>query len=58
MMASVTTSTKPADGVSGVARTVARLPATSFFVTSAVFHYLGPSLAVLLFAHVDVLGVA
>ena len=37
---------------------VARLPPASFFLTSAVFHYLGPSLAVLLFAHVDVLGVA
>jgi len=36
---------------------VARLPPTSFFLTSAIFHYLGPSLAVLLFAHVDVLGV-
>jgi inner membrane transporter RhtA len=41
-----------------VARTVARLPPTSFFATSAVFHYLGPSLAVLLFAHVQALGVA
>lgn len=30
----------------------------SFFLVSAVFHYLGPSLAVLLFARVDVLGVA
>jgi inner membrane transporter RhtA len=29
-----------------------------FFLASAVFHYLGPSLAVLLFAHVAVLGVA
>jgi len=37
---------------------VARLPPVSFFLTSAVFHYLGPSLAVLLFAHVGVLGVA
>jgi inner membrane transporter RhtA len=41
-----------------VARAVVGLPPTSFFLTSAVFHYLGPSLAVLLFAHVDVLGVA
>jgi inner membrane transporter RhtA len=41
-----------------VARTVARVPPTSFFLTSAVFHYLGPSLAVLLFAHINVLGVA
>jgi inner membrane transporter RhtA len=34
------------------------LPPEAFFVVSAVFHYLGPSFAVLLFAHVDVLGVA
>lgn len=39
-------------------RVVARLPPASFFGISAVFHYLGPSLAVLLFAHVGVLGVA
>jgi inner membrane transporter RhtA len=36
----------------------ASLPPEAFFVLSAVFHYLGPSFAVLLFAHVDVLGVA
>jgi len=47
---------RPAPGL--IARTVGRLPPTSFFLTSAVFHYLGPSLAVLLFVHVDVLGVA
>jgi inner membrane transporter RhtA len=41
-----------------VAGAVAALPPSSFFLTSAVFHYLGPSLAVLLFAHVGVLGVA
>src|SRR5215471_19734127 len=41
-----------------IARTVSRMPPTSFFLTSAVFHYLGPSLAVLLFAHVATLGVA
>ena len=35
-----------------------RVPAQSFFLVSAVFHYLGPSLAVLLFTRVDVLGVA
>jgi len=34
------------------------LPPQSFFLVSAVFHYLGPSLAVLLFARLDVLGVA
>ena len=39
-----------------VARTVARMPPTSFFLTSAVFHYLGPALAVLLFAHVAAPG--
>ena len=33
------------------------LPAHAFFVISAVFHYLGPSFAVLLFARIDVLGV-
>jgi inner membrane transporter RhtA len=30
----------------------------AYFIGSAVFHYLGPSFAVLLFARVDVLGVA
>jgi len=35
-----------------------RLPPQAFFLISAVFHYLGPSLAVLLFARVGVLGVA
>ena len=33
-----------------------RLPPQSFFLVSAVFHYLGPSLAVLLFTRVGVLG--
>src|SRR5438270_7276958 len=35
-----------------------RLPPHIYFVVSAVFHYLGPSFAVLLFARVPVLGVA
>jgi inner membrane transporter RhtA len=35
-----------------------KAPPESFFVVSAVFHYLGPAFAVLLFARVDVLGVA
>ena len=35
-----------------------RVPPQAFFGVSAVFHYLGPSLAVLLFARLDVLGVA
>jgi inner membrane transporter RhtA len=37
---------------------LARLPPQSFFLVSAVFHYLGPALAVLLFARVPVLGMA
>jgi inner membrane transporter RhtA len=34
------------------------VPPHAFFMVSALFHYLGPSFAVLLFAHVGVLGVA
>jgi len=34
------------------------MPPQVYFVVSAVFHYLGPSLAVLLFARLDVFGVA
>src|SRR3954447_21601065 len=34
------------------------VPPHLYFVLSAVFHYLGPAFAVLLFARVDVLGVA
>ena len=37
---------------------VERVPPHAYFVGSAVFHYLGPAFAVLLFARVDVLGVA
>jgi inner membrane transporter RhtA len=37
---------------------VATVPPHAYFVVSAVFHYLGPAFAVLLFARVDVLGVA
>jgi inner membrane transporter RhtA len=35
-----------------------RFPPHVFFFVSAVFHYLGPAFAVLLFAHVPVAGVA
>jgi inner membrane transporter RhtA len=35
-----------------------RLPPHLYFVVSAIFHYLGPAFAVLLFARVAVLGVA
>jgi inner membrane transporter RhtA len=38
--------------------TVYTAPPQLYFVGSAVFHYLGPAFAVLLFARVDVLGVA
>jgi inner membrane transporter RhtA len=34
------------------------VPPEAFFICSAIFHYLGPAFAVLLFAKVDVLGVA
>lgn len=37
---------------------VDRLPPHVYFMVSAVFHYLGPAFAVLLFARVGVLGVA
>src|SRR5262245_18740969 len=35
-----------------------RIPPHGYFLVSAVFHYLGPAFAVLLFAHVAPLGVA
>jgi inner membrane transporter RhtA len=35
-----------------------RTPPQAYFVVSAIFHYLGPAFAVLLFARIDVLGVA
>jgi inner membrane transporter RhtA len=35
-----------------------RVPPQAYFVVSAVFHYLGPAFAVLLFARIHVLGVA
>src|SRR5260221_2432438 len=34
------------------------VPPQAYFVVSAIFHYLGPAFAVLLFAQVGVLGVA
>src|SRR5947199_2800650 len=39
-------------------RTAERIPPEAFFICSAIFHYLGPAFAVLLFARVNVLGVA
>jgi inner membrane transporter RhtA len=50
-----------ASGMAVHAASVARRrtpPPHAYFVVSAVFHYLGPAFAVLLFARVDVLGVA
>ncbi len=35
-----------------------QIPPITYFVISAIFHYLGPAFAVLLFDHIDVLGVA
>src|SRR5215831_9114112 len=52
------TTARPAAAQGAIARTVNSMPPTSFFLTSAVFHYLGPSLAALLFLHVEPLGVA
>src|SRR3954451_25144860 len=37
---------------------IERVPPHVYFVGSAVFHYLGPAFAVLLFARVEALGVA
>jgi inner membrane transporter RhtA len=34
------------------------VPPVAYFIVSAIFHYLGPAFAVLLFAHLEVLGVA
>jgi inner membrane transporter RhtA len=39
------------------AHTARPVPPEAFFICSAIFHYLGPAFAVLLFARVDVLGV-
>jgi inner membrane transporter RhtA len=46
---------RPRAPVAGLAE---RTPPEAFFVGSAIFHYLGPAFAVLLFARVDPLGVA
>src|SRR5687767_7197767 len=41
-----------------ITRRVDSVPPATYFVGSAVFHYLGPAFAVLLFASVEPLGVA
>src|SRR3954451_5969937 len=55
-MTSTTTAARPA--AAAPPSTLARVPPHVYFVGSAVFHYLGPAFAVLLFARVDALGVA
>jgi inner membrane transporter RhtA len=52
------TETATAPAPEGQARRADSVPPEAYFVGSAVFHYLGPSFAVLLFARVAVLGVA
>jgi inner membrane transporter RhtA len=54
--ATVTASTKAAQRRLGAR--IEDAPPHLFFLISAVFHYLGPSFAVLLFSRVEVLGVA
>jgi inner membrane transporter RhtA len=41
-----------------IVRAIGSVPPATFILFSAVFHYLGPSLAVLLFTHIGPLGVA
>jgi len=48
----------PSRAVQTSAQRSARVPPHAYFLISAVFHYLGPAFAVLLFARVDALGVA
>jgi inner membrane transporter RhtA len=54
--------TKIASSIRAIIRerphTARPVPPEAFFICSAIFHYLGPAFAVLLFARVDVLGVA
>jgi len=40
------------------AEVASRVPPHVYFFVSAIFHYLGPACAVLLFSRVSVLGVA
>jgi inner membrane transporter RhtA len=57
-MASHAAGVSPGDRAGRAVGTARRLPPHAYFLVSAVFHYLGPAFAVLLFARVDVLGVA
>jgi threonine/homoserine efflux transporter RhtA len=49
------TGTRPVSSPGRITSAVGTMPPASFFLASSVFHYLGPALAVLLFAHVTVL---
>jgi inner membrane transporter RhtA len=55
--AAATTAPTPS-AVAPPSTAVDRVPPQAWFVGSAIFHYLGPAFAVLLFARVDVLDVA
>ena len=57
-MADNTVQSAPTTPVITASAVVDRVPPHLLFMVSAVFHYLGPSFAVLLFQHVGVLGVA
>src|ERR687898_3228045 len=48
----------PPVATEAVRQVAERLPPHAYYVVSAVFHYLGPAFAVLLFARLDPLGVA
>jgi inner membrane transporter RhtA len=48
----------PHAAASGRPAQMRHLPPEVYFVTSAIFHYVGPAFAVLLFAYVEPLGVA
>lgn len=56
-MKTETSPLNPAPGLS-LAASTERIPPQAWFLVSAVFHYLGPAFAVLLFAQVAPLGVA
>lgn len=57
-MATTITEGAPASRAQALRRAAQTAPPEAFFVGSAIFHYLGPAFAVLLFARVDPLGVA
>lgn len=48
---------RPTRAHAGRAAAAGAIPPQAFFLVSAVFHYLGPSFAVLLFRHIAVFGV-